>query len=86
MFLTNRVIRHFGECGGDDYANKWLPVELRSQTKRNLASKGDEITPTPSSFALETTSISTSSSNTIAVDPRAIVEKDLVNVGVTVTV
>ena len=65
--------------------NKWLPVELRSRTESNLASKGDEIEPAPSNLASEMTSVSTSSSETIAVVPRAIVEKDLVDIDVTVS-
>ena len=65
--------------------NKWLPVELRSQTKRNLAyAKEDEITPVTSNLESETSSVSTSSSNTIT-GPRAIVEKDLVDIDVTVS-
>lgn len=66
--------------------NKWLPVELRSQIKRNSTfSKRDEMTPLASTPESETASISTSSSDTIPAGPRAIAEKDLVDIDVTVS-
>ncbi|KAK2460701.1 hypothetical protein APHAL10511_007171 [Amanita phalloides] len=64
--------------------DKWLPTELRSQTAGNHTLSGSN-TPVSSHLTSETASILTSSSDTISAGLRAIVEKDLVDIDVTVS-